>query len=92
MPKAAERRIGGVYTMSDERKNPPAEEREKKERHPLFALWLTLMLLMLALGIALLVRGLLLGPNRVMLGKGTMGSVRLPFGALRAMGLSCFLR
>ena len=41
---------------------------EKKERHPLFALWMTVLLLLLALGIALLVIGLLMGPNRVFLG------------------------
>ena len=42
--------------------------KEKKERHPLFALWMVLLLLLLALGIVLLIIGLRMGPNRVFLG------------------------
>ncbi len=37
----------------------------KKERHPVYGLWMTVLVLALLLGVSLLVMGLILGPDRV---------------------------
>ena len=52
--------------MTNQQSLPDAKG--KKEKHPLFAVWMAVMLLLLALGILLLVIGLRMGPNRVFLG------------------------